>query len=243
MQKGKDIDELGADEVKGRWKSFLGKWNRGELAEGWYDRETKEKVDARYGSRTSLERVKPGDTLEDTEQASEDEDDGYGPALPDTARRPAGPAAPNLQELQHRRELAGEDREARVADIRYERKLDRNSQKERLEELVPRAEPGSHERQLEKKRETTAVNRAFKDAKEGGGVEEVGDKELMGDDGVDTYKAQMKTNERQKNEREIRKEEMLRARAEEREERLAEHRKKEEKTLDMLRSLAKQRYG
>ncbi|KAL2162179.1 hypothetical protein VTH06DRAFT_7092 [Thermothelomyces fergusii] len=37
LQKQLDIDSLDEIEVRGRWKSFVGKWNRGELAEGWYD--------------------------------------------------------------------------------------------------------------------------------------------------------------------------------------------------------------
>jgi hypothetical protein len=66
---------------------------------------------------------------------------------------------------------------------------------------------------------------------------------MGGGDAVDDSKAQLKTRQRAKNEREIRKEEQLRARETEREERLAEHRKKEDKTMDMLRALAQQRYG
>lgn len=34
-------------EVKGWWKSFVGKWNRGELVEGWYDFEMYVKVKVR----------------------------------------------------------------------------------------------------------------------------------------------------------------------------------------------------
>lgn len=175
-------------------------------------------------------------------ELSDDDDDGYGPALPEAEIiSKSGPAIPSLQDLQHRQELAEEDREARISDLRYERKQDRKAQKERLEEIVPRADPGSRERQLEKKRDTAISNRAFAEAKEGGG-EEVGDSDLMGDD-VDNHKAKMRAMERQKNEREIRKEEVLRARAAEREERMKEHRRKEEKTMDMLRSIAQQRFG
>ncbi|KAK5125641.1 hypothetical protein LTR85_011915 [Meristemomyces frigidus] len=247
IQKQLDVDELSEDEVKGRWKSFLGKWNRGELAEGWYDPETKAKADARQVSRPSIEPARRVRPLKEAaaEATSEDDanEDGYGPALPDTARRRIGPTVPGMQDLQHKRELAEEDREGRIADIRHERKLDRTSQKERLEELAPRAEPGSRERQIEKKRENAVANRSFADAKEGGGVEEVGDKDLMGEDGVDSIKAEIKAQGRRKNEREIRKEEVLRARAEERGERLAEYRRKEDKTVEMLKELAKARFG
>lgn len=139
-------------------------------------------------------------------------------------------------------ELRNEDRAHHIDDLRYARKLDRNAQKERLEELVPRADPGSRERQLEKRREATATLHAFRKAKSPG-AEEVGEADLLGDDGIDGFKKQKKEAERKKNEREIRKEEILRARAEEREERLQEVRAKEEKTMEMLKAIAKQRFG
>lgn len=65
----------------------------------------------------------------------------------------------------------------------------------------------------------------------------------MGDDGIDGYKKQKKEGERKKNERELRKEEIMRARAAEREERVAELRGKEEKTMAMLRAIARERFG
>ena len=262
IQKRIDIAALSEDEVKGRWKSFLGKWNRGELAEGWYDVETKNRADERAQGalvavgplRGTAARPKSQDTTvvrpqTTKEQASEDdddaEDDGYGPALPDPGtRQRIGPAIPNVQDLQHRREQADEDRGTNITSLRHERKLDRATQKSQLEDLVPRAEPGSRERQLEKKREAAATNRDFRDAKEGGGVEEVGDGELMGgDDGVDGFKAQVKKEQRKKSEREVRKEEVLRAREVEREEKLAIYRRKEDNTVAMLRGLAKARFG
>ena len=251
LQKGLDIQQLDDHAVKGRWKSFLNKWNRGELAEGWYDPSTKEKADLRYGLGSETKPSKSArrepnvmdQTISHTGDDDDDDDDGYGPALPDkklATRR--GPAIPNFQDIQQRRELDEEGREARIADLRYERKQDRNIQKERLEELAPRAEPGSRERQLEKKWDIAVTNRTFAEAKETG-TEEVADSDLLGDDGGDAYKAKKKAMERQKNEREIRKEEVLRARAAEREEKLAEHRRKEAKTMEMLKTIAQQRFG
>ena len=119
--------------------------------------------------------------------------------------------------------------------------MDRKRQKERLEELVPRAEPATRERQLEKKREKAEQTRSFRDKSPG--AAEVGDTDMFGDDGVDGYKAKTKEMEKKKNERELRKEEIWRARAKEREERLEEHRAKEAKTMDMFKSLAKERFG
>ena len=248
LQKGKDIHQVDDDEVKGRWKSFLNKWNRGELAEGWYDPETKVRADGRYeegDSRTVVRKAVKKRTISTErppEEHEEDEDDGYGPALPDAPSiRQNGPVGPSLQDIQQRNEQAEEDRDARIADLRYERKQDRQAQKERLEDLVPRAQAGTRERQIEKKRDTAASNRTFAAAKEAG-AEEVGDNDLMGDD-VDNYKAKKRAEEKQKNEREIRKEEVLRARAAEREEKMQEHRRKEAKTMDMLKAIAQQRFG
>ena len=140
----------------------------------------------------------------------------------------------------HFTEIVEEDETARRQDLRFDRKMDRKLQKERLEELNPRAEPGSRERQLEKKREKAGANRAFREEKSPG-AEEVGESQLIG--GEDGIKAHIQATQRKKSERELRKEEILRAREAEREERLAHHRAKEDKTMEMLRSLARQRYG
>jgi hypothetical protein len=141
-----------------------------------------------------------------------------------------------------RDEEGAQGRSNYMDDIRFERKQDRKAQKDRLEELVPRADPGSRERQLEKKHETTSALQSFRDAKEAGDVE-VNESELMGDDGIDGYKKKKQEVERQKNEREIRKEEIMRARAAEREERLSERRAKESQTMDFLKQIAKERFG
>ncbi len=99
--------------------------------------------------------------------------------------------------------------------MRHARKRDRKQQREQLEELAPRAEAGTRERQLEKRRETRDKMRAFRDGKSpgAGDADAVGDKELLGageDDGIDAYRAKKKEQQRKKNERELRKEEILR---------------------------------
>lgn len=127
-------------------------------------------------------------------------------------------------------------------DLRYSRKLDRKAQKEHLEELVPRADPNSRERRMEKRADAASTQRSYVESKSGGDIE-VADSELMGEDGLEGYKRRKAEMQRKKNEREIRKEEILRARAAEREERLAKHKEKEEKTMDMLRALARERFG
>ncbi len=177
-----------------------------------------------------------------------DDDDDFGPAPPTHIARNSGhgPTIPRLDDLTYRNELRHEDdarhRSAYADDMRYERKAERKTQKERMDELAPRADPGSRERQLEKKRETTSTLQSFRDAKEGGDVD-IGESELMGDDGIDAYKAKKRADERVKNEREIRREEIARARAAEREEALSARRAKEAQTMQFLKQLAQERFG
>ena len=138
--------------------------------------------------------------------------------------------------------MEAEDRLAAADDIRFARKLDRKAQKAALDELVPRAEAGTRERQLEKKKEVNEKMKSFREKSPG--TAEVPDQELMGGgDSIGDFKRIKQEQERKKTERELRKEEILRARTAEREERLSEYRAKEESTMDMLRSLAKQRFG
>ena len=127
-------------------------------------------------------------------------------------------------------------------DIRYARKVDRKEQKAALDELLPRAEAGTRERQLEKKKEVNEKMKSFREKSPG--AADVPDAELMGGgDGLEGYKKQKQEFEKKKNERELRREEILRARMAEREERLQEYRVKEEGTMSMLKALAKERFG
>ncbi|KAF4449409.1 RNA helicase [Fusarium albosuccineum] len=255
LQKQKDIEEMDDREVRGRWKSFVGKWNRGELAEGWYDPEMFARVSAdnqgapparnSTGRKDEREERANGGDDDDKERDvdSEDEDD-YGPTLPtsDRARR-SGPGIPTLQDLSLRAELAEEDKQASVADLRSERKADRTLQRERLDELVPRAEPGTRERMLEKRAAVADKMRSFRDKSPG--AMEVGDeRELMGGgDSLDEYKKAKENEQRRKTEREIRREEIERAKREEIEEKRRAWREREEGTMGMLKELARQRFG
>ncbi|RDW72042.1 hypothetical protein BP5796_08076 [Coleophoma crateriformis] len=256
IQKGKYLEDLDETEIKGRWKSFIGKWNRGELSEGWYDPSTLQKalasaaehkddviVDKPEPSKSHQEPVRYKEEAADEDS---DSDDSVGPALPGqetrSRRNMLGPSIPNMEDLELKREMDAEDGLARRDDIRFARKLDRRDQKEKLDELVPRAEAGTRERQLEKKKEVNEKMKSFRERSPG--AAEVPDTELMGGgDGIDSYKKEKKEFERKKNERELRKEEILRARQAEREERLQEYRQKEDSTMAMLKALAKQKFG
>lgn len=259
IQKHIQLDSLDEREARGRWKSFVSKWNHGDLARSWYDpsmlKTAQETVAAyragstspRPGKRGSPQYERADVPAQRAGEGSDDSDDDFGPAPPThLMHKGHGPTIPRFDDLTHRNELRDEEnarnRSTHADDVRYERKAERKTQKERMEELAPRADPGSRERQLEKKRETTSTLQSFCDAKESGDVE-IGESELMGDDGIEGYKAKKKADERVKNEREIRREEIARARAAEREEALSARRAKEAQTMEFLKQIAKERFG
>jgi len=261
VQKQIELEDLSETEARGRWKSFVGKWNRGELAEGWYDPVTLRKA-TQTSTRTFSSTREPGERRPSTdhvlrekqaldESGSGDNED-IGPAPPVNQGKnfskasQSGPTIPGLQDLELRREASIEDNIAEREALREQRIAKRRKDKERMDELVPRAEAGSKERIMEKRRDKAETNRAFASAKtEGGGVAEVPESDLLGDDdgGIEGFKKQKRELERKKNEREIRREEVSRARAEEREERVKQYRAKEEATMKGLVELAKARFG
>ncbi|KAK5955178.1 hypothetical protein OHC33_003858 [Knufia fluminis] len=257
IQKHHDIEDLAEDEVKGRWRSFMNKWNRGELAEGWYDPITLQKAVTAHEPTALDEDATQKHEPPPASGVDDEEDDDFGPALPQDGRGSlarieppnsrSGPTIPSLQDLQSRNEDARSaaeiSREQRFEDMRNERKVERKIQKERLEEVPPRAEAGTRERQLEKKRDAAASNRAFAATKEGGGDVEVQESDLMGEDTLSELKKMKKEHERRKTEREVKRDEIMRARAAEREERTQKMKEKEDKTMAMLKELARSRFG
>ena len=125
------------------------------------------------------------------------------------------------------------------------RRLERKQQRERLDELAPRADAGTRERQLEKRREQTAVHGSFRAARSPG-AEEVPDADLLGDGGGGGGAEGLrsaKEEERKKTERQLRREEIWRAKAEERRRRVEERQVDEERHVDMLTALARERFG
>ena len=185
------------------------------------------------------------------EEGESDSDESIGPALPSqdssiVRSKQAGPSIPTMEDLELKREMESEAafaaRKAAHEDRKWERKAEHKAQNERMEELAPRAAAGTRERQLEKKREVNAKMASFRD--KGDGQVEVPDEELMGGGGgIGELKQKMSEYERKKTERELRREEINRARNAEREERLSEYREKEDKTMEMLRNLARQNFG
>ncbi|RDW86408.1 uncharacterized protein DSM5745_03050 [Aspergillus mulundensis] len=266
IQKGKLLEDMAEDELKGRWKSFVGKWNRGELAEGWYDPATLEKARSAIaiapgpedsyksaGGERQQGTVPSADTGEsDEKEDDDDDDDEYGPMPqygPSRGRAP-GPAIPTMQDLELRKETAIEDAMADRYDARQQHRAEIRSHRSTVrhmeDEVAPRAEPGTHERRMEKRREAATSNRAFAESRRGGSpTEGAPDDELMGsgENDLAAIKSAREREQRKKNERELRREEILRAKTAEREERVRQYREKEEETIGWLKTLAKQRFG
>ncbi|OAA51853.1 phytanoyl-CoA dioxygenase [Metarhizium rileyi] len=249
LQKQKFLQDMDEREVRGRWKSFVGKWNRNELAEGWYDPEMfatctaeyprpdgharrRERGDERHEQTLAGREATPpaGDSDDD------DDDDGdYGPALPSShPRRSAGARAATREDLSLRDELVAEQREAEREALRRARKADRAVQKERLEELVPRAEAGTRERKLEKKKDANDRMRQFRDKSPG---MEAGDEgQLMGGgDELVEYKKMKEREQKRKSERQVQREEFERARREEMEAKRRAWQEREEGTRGLPR--------
>ena len=249
--------------------------NDGKLAEGWYDPQTLEKATASdsttaSGSLKTLSNRRPdinppqigrSGTGEHYDRGQDDglgenEDDDFGPTLPqsnqDLSRTAAsskqGPSIPRLKDLEGARELAKEDALSSSKQtsnyLRAERKSEKAVRNSHLEEIAPRAEPGTRDRQLEKRRELAASNRAFASAKTDPTDVELPEADVMGgEESLVELKRLKETEERKRSEREIRREEVMRAKREEREERLRQMREKEEKTMEMFREIARARFG
>ncbi|KAJ5643759.1 uncharacterized protein N7484_006266 [Penicillium longicatenatum] len=240
--------------------------NRAELAEGWYDPATLQRARESITERSPPAEAKRGspDYARDeqkenvdnkappTAEEDDDDDDEYGPTLPqlNSGRgfTQSGPTIPRLQDLELKRESAAEDAFAEREESRQQYRSDIRSHKSAVrnleDEVAPRAEAGTRERQLEKRREAAAANREFANAR-GASPEAAPEEELMGsgDNDLAALKREKEKDQRKKNEREIRREEILRARVAEREERVQAYREKEQETIGWLQTLAKQRFG
>ncbi|KAL8773814.1 MAG: hypothetical protein Q9194_004210 [Teloschistes cf. exilis] len=253
IQKQLILEEMEEKEVKGRWKRFIDRWNRGELAEGWYDPTTLRRAQA-SAAKTDDYNTPPLPNRPTLGEGEDEVDDDFGPSLPSTSTtnlhpssnaRQSGPSIPTLEDLALRRESEAELALQSRGDLRHARKADRTLQKERLEDLAPRAAAGTKDRQLEKRADNRLANSSVAASKSENTLADVPDADLLGDDdgGLEGYKKRKAEEERKKNEREVRREEVLRARREEREERVRMYRGKEAKTMEGLVALAKARFG
>jgi hypothetical protein len=285
LQKRLDIDSLDETALRGRWKSFMGKWNRGELAEGWYDPEVFAKAARDYqhhdagnsnqdrlsspprSTRPVSQNTKPSPSRSPFRSATnnredDEEEDDFGPPPPpapgqqphhpshtqpppsssSTTTRAPGPSIPTQTDLSLRDEALAAEHSTRLSAHRLASRAHRAEEKALLDETLPRAEAGTRERRLEKRRELNEKLKGFREKSPGGG--EVGEGELMGGgDAVEEYRAMLRVREEKRRERVSRREEVERARRAEREERVRVYREREERVVEGLRALARERFG
>ncbi|KAL8733054.1 MAG: hypothetical protein Q9181_003725 [Wetmoreana brouardii] len=258
IQKHLVLEDLEEKEVKGRWKRFVGKWNRGELAEGWYDPATLQRAQASVADNNHYQSSPPANrsTAIEATGSEDDGDDTFGPVpisysysnnppVTTNPGKPSGPSIPTFQDLALQREDLAESSLLARQDLRHARKADRLLQKSQLEDLAPRAQAGTKDRLLERKADVRLANNTFAASKSENTFADVPDADLMGDEegGSEGFKKRKVDEERKKNEREIRREEILRARTVEREERVRVYKEKEARTMEGLVALAKARFG
>ncbi|KAG7125348.1 hypothetical protein HYQ45_013222 [Verticillium longisporum] len=210
LQKGRDIQAMDEREARGRWKSFVGKWNDGALSEGWYDpamfasaveraREIgldDERDDDDYGAEDQR-RVAAARTTASEDGAAEargrgtdsdDDDDDMGPALPPSARwgaaagARAGPGMPSLDDVAASREQRAEDAARAQREAAEDLRHERRADRREQREKLDELVPRAEAGTRERRLEKKAmVNDKMKGFREGSpGAAVVGDRELMG---------------------------------------------------------------
>ncbi|KAK4199743.1 hypothetical protein QBC40DRAFT_202167, partial [Triangularia verruculosa] len=246
-----ELPSLLETEVKGRWKSFIGKWNRGGLSTEWYTHASlpppPSPLLSPLSSYPPLEFTPHPPPIPQVD----DDDDEYGPVLPNQTRTTRtttslhGPLIPSRDDLLGRNETLDSDRQYALEVHRHERKIFRKEHKELLDDLLPKADPGSRERKLEKKRELTDKLKSFSQAKDAGAMEEVNERDLMGggDDALEELQRVKRLREQKQNQRQGKREEEEMLRRKEREERVRGYREREEKVMEGLRGLVRERFG
>ena len=135
IQKNLTFSDLDHTEAKGRFKSFVRHYNRGELARGWYERVValfRDGPPAAEETAVDVREPPPKRPRVEKENDDVDEDSSdneFGPAPPGQGKRRdrLGPRVPGVDELEIQKELHQEDRVRSLEDFRYERRLDRKS--------------------------------------------------------------------------------------------------------------------
>jgi len=276
-----DIDSLDEKELLGRWKSFIGHWNRGELSESWYDPAVFEhavksyegknsgvKEDQRRNDDNARSHISPTNRMRAGSPAPSEASDtssSYGPPPPPGLNRQLseqqtkpssfklsskqpGPSIPTTADLLIRDADEAAERSAALSASRQMWRLQTKEAVTRTLDndiLLPnRAEPGSRERKLEKRRELNEKLREFRERSPG--VGEVDESVLMGGremDAQEEWREMVRRREERRAEKERRREEVARAKRLEKEEKLREWREKERRVLNQLREIARERFG
>ncbi|KAF5323636.1 hypothetical protein D9758_017079 [Tetrapyrgos nigripes] len=258
-EKGKYFDELSGDKARSYFAKFVKAWNRNKLpsnlthlysgvdpssisatsqtAYKWsFASKSKMSKQDEEVVRRTREGVSAATNGPGREPGAGRDWDSAGPSnVSAGGGRMQGPTLPSASDLQLARESQSELADH---DRRLKRKRDRLEEKEHIEDLVGPKEVG-REGMLEKKRAKREGDKAFREERGGRGDEglEIDEGTLMG--GGDSFKAAIVRRDAAKTRYEHNN---LTARLE-KEQRTNEIREKESRTMEMLRGLAKERFG
>jgi len=255
--KGKYFNELNGEKARSYFRKFMKAWNRGRLSQSYYS-STPETSHAPASSTTAYKwSFATKGTITRSEREAIDgvrgtgtsryanavDDSAFdGPALLTTAtsnatvRTPRGPTLPNPGDLT----LAHESAEsARLAELSVQRKRARADERERVDDMLG-SKPIGREGQLEKKRARRENDRAARDQKDDA-MGDWDDGVLMGSGDADSFKAKIAQRDAAKRRAEERKGVAERDGAVR--ERQGVMREKDRATMEMLKKMAKERFG
>ncbi|KLO20616.1 hypothetical protein SCHPADRAFT_13969 [Schizopora paradoxa] len=252
----KYFNELSGEKARSYFRKFIKAWNRGRLSHPYYSSSggtthapassnTAYKWSfAAKGTITRAER----ETIESVRSsATHPNDEGEfvaGPTLSTTgapgssSRTPRGPTLPRPGDLT----LAQESAEtARLAELSANRKRARAEEKERMDEMLG-PKPIGREGQLEKKRARRENDRATRDQKD----DAIGDWDegvLMGSGDADSFQARIAQRDAARKRAEEKKGINREERSTAIRERQDAMREKDKATMEMLKKMAKDRFG
>ncbi|GMK59460.1 hypothetical protein CspeluHIS016_0800660 [Cutaneotrichosporon spelunceum] len=264
-ERGKYLDQLSSADAHKYFRRFVRRWNDGALPRACYAAHKtagslasdntaykwKFTANSRFNSvelaatRESVERATHSKLHHGNAETTpgDDSDGDIGPVLEPSSPSPGpqlvgpsvGPSAPTVAERQMAREVQAErEHMERSAERRAGRKV----LLERAEEHAPR-QTGKEGRQAEK-RATNQQNKQIREKDSAAGLE-VDDDTLMGDDS--SFAAALRARDGASSRRADRKAEEAAERRAAHEERLVERRQKDSETMEMLKTMARQRYG
>ncbi|KAI9294165.1 hypothetical protein K502DRAFT_342654 [Neoconidiobolus thromboides FSU 785] len=233
--KGKYFMEMNNEDQKKYFKKFVKKWNSGVLEDKFYDgvnstqfaKEDNTSFKWKFANKidgSELDRIRDiVDTDTNKHKARQ--------LNMDKKRRVQGPTMPSDFSIKNRTDAILEEEELNAAGRDRKKRENKRLRKDKevlLEELVPKAT--GREAMIEKKRMKAAYTK-----RENSPDVVLDDKELMGGDDFYSTLAKQKSREYQRN---TRRQQIEKEKAEQLKQRVASYQAKEEATMDMLRKLA-----
>ncbi|WVQ75068.1 hypothetical protein IAR50_004677 [Cryptococcus sp. DSM 104548] len=228
-ERGKYLDERPTESGQKYFRRFVRRWNDGALDRRYYKAASSRSMVETASYQTSV-IPREDSTSSARTNVGPKRQDAVGPSRPPPSR-PLGPSIPSAADRRFAHEASQDAR-------KQERKAVYKSQARRADEEVPKS--GGREGKIEERRATNAENRLYREKDATAGLE-VDDKTLMGDS--NSFAAALRRRDeaeaRRREKREYKNQDQRAAVSE----RLSERKSKEDATMEMLKQMAKQRFG